>query len=245
MTESERIDLIDQVRTGEDIFYSILAMPESFESKAISQYSINHKVARNERLERIAAYYGTTRDAIVAHNNLVYPFIDSEHTAREATNDGIYVFGIAYRNNILLIPSGNSRDFVNTELSNADYREKDLGSDILMVRDDDECFDMIENATEDDVEIVTGKAAVNQAVQIKLTSRIGKLIDFPFYGLPITPGAKDDAFQVNFDRWKLRQSLLTDLRVDEALITNVSGENGKWKYGFKLLVRDQSVDGEM
>ena len=187
-----------------------------------------------QHLKNIDAY----RDLILI-NNLIYPYVSSVFV-----DEADKVVGVLYPGDKIYIPQagspgsptsvGNSSGYPITY--GQDLVELQYGVDIKLTED----FDIALDVT-GDAKLVSGQSNVAQALLLKLLYERGSLKRHPGIGTRIQIGSKGtDTRQTLQD---VRQSLLTDSRLDAILFSEITQESSAISMNFilRLIGADQPV----
>jgi hypothetical protein len=187
-----------------------------------------------QHLKNIDAY----RDLILI-NNLIYPYVSSVFV-----DEVDKVVGVLYPGDKIYIPQsgspgsptsvGNSSGYPITY--GQDLVELQYGVDIKLTED----FDIALDVT-GDAKLVSGQSNVAQALLLKLLYERGSLKRHPGIGTRIQIGSKGtDTRQTLQD---VRQSLLTDSRLDAILFSEITHESSAISMNFilRLIGADQPV----
>lgn len=232
MTENERIQALADFRESEMVFLSLLNAPGAFD-KSISRNVSVYKIQRGDRIERIAARFGVSVNEIVELNKLEYPFVDTELKKT--------VKNVAGTGDELMIPASIGMD--STTLVQEDIEDKKYGTDFLF---DFDSGDLIMNDSDTDVVMTRGIPMIVQQIKIMLSTKAGRLLDFPSYGNPLRIGRVQNAWRISLDKINLVNALKTDARINSAHVERVSGSgSGDVEYTWRVQIGNIEQSGSV
>lgn len=232
MTESERIQLMADYRETEMAVIAMLNAPGVFQNVS-TQRSVLYRVQREDRIERIAAKFGTTVQAIVDANRLEYPFVDTDMKNP--------VSGVAIAGTELSIPSANGTVETVT-MRQEDAEDRKYGTDLEF---DFTAGDLVINDSDSDCELVRGVSMILQQYKIMFKTRTGRLIDILAYGNPLRVGNLQNMWRLALDKINLLNAIKTDRRAKAAFVNSISGDGqGGTTYNWTVQIGDVTKTGE-
>ena len=232
MTESERIQLMADYRETEMAVIALLNAPGVFQNVS-DQKSVLYRVQRGDRIERIAATFGTTTQAIVEANRLEYPFVDTD-----LKNP---VSGVAMAGTELSIPSA-AGSVENVTLRQEDAEDRKYGTDLEF---DFTAGDLVMNESDSDCQLIRGVSMILQQYKIMFKTRTGRLIDILAYGNPLRVGNLQNMWRLALDKINLLNAIKTDNRAKAAFVNSISGNGqGGTTYNWTVQIGEVVKTGE-
>jgi LysM repeat protein len=232
MNEMERIQTLADFRETEMSVLALLNAPGMFQNVK-TRNNVMYAVQRGDRIERIAKKFNVSVQDIVDLNRLQYPFVDSEI---KIPNPGVAVAGQE-----IMIPT-TAGIMESVTMRQVDIEDRKYGTDLEF---DFEAGDLIINDSDSDCAMIRGASMIVQQFRIMFLTRVGRLIDFPFYGNPLRIGQLQNAWNIAMDKINMLNALYTDRRIKSASVNSVSGDGlGGTNYQWTVQIGDVEKTGK-